>query len=107
MNVLVLWEWNLPSVQSDVDATLIGPKRSTIGTGADGWLTGEIGVCVFTVQCRVLNVGVSKGGHFVTGLELVGVGVIVVVLVVGFTDGKTPARGGGAGDGLVDTLDPP
>ena len=107
MNVLVLWERNLPSVQSDVDATLISPKRSAIGTRADGRFTSEIGVGVFTVQCRVLNVGVAKGRYFIASLECIGKGVIVVVLLVGCTNSETPAGRGGTWNGLIHTLNPP
>ena len=107
MNVLVHRERNLTSVQSDVDATLIGPKRSAVGTCADGWFTGEIGVCVFTVQCRVLNVGVAKGRYFVASLEFIGEGVVVVVLLVGFTNSETPAGRRGTWNGLIHALDPP
>ena len=107
MNVLVLWERNLTSVQGDVDATLIAKKRSAIGACADDGFTGKIGVCIFTVQGCVLNVGVSKGCDFISGLEFVGIGVVVVVLLVGLTDGETPARRGGTRNGLIHTLDPP
>ena len=107
VDLLVLSERHLSGVQGHVDAAFIGPKGPTVGACADGRLAGKVGVGVLAVNGRVLHVGVAKGGDFTAGLEPVRVGVVVVVGVVGVTDGKAPARRGGPWDGLVHALHPP
>ena len=107
VHLLVLGKRHLSGVQCHVDATLVRPKGSAVGSCAHGGFTGEVGVRVFAVNGRVLDVGVTESGDFASGLEHVCEGVVVVVGVVWLADGKAPARGRRSGDGLVHALDPP
>ena len=107
MNVLVLGKRNLTCVKSNGDSAFIGPQRSAEITCTHGALAGKVRVRVFAVHGNVLNVGVTERGHFVAGLERVGVRVVVVVDVVGLPNGKTPASGRRTWNGLVDALHPP
>ena len=107
MHLLILCKRHLTSVQGHIDAAFVTVEGATEGSRTDGLLTGKIGVRIFAVDGRVLHVGVAKGGDFTAGLEAVRVGVIVVEGVVGVADGETPARRGGAWDGLIHALNPP
>ena len=107
MDLLVLSKRHLSGVQRHVDTAFVGPKCSTVAARADGRFAGKVGVGVLAVNGRVLHVGVTEGGDFTAGLEPVSVGVVVVVSVVGITNGEAPAGRGGPWNGLVHALHPP
>ena len=107
MHLLVLRKRHLAGVQGHVDAAFVGIEGAAEGSSTDGLLTGKIGVRIFAVDGRVLDVGVAESGDFTAGLEAVCEGVIVVVGVVRVAHSETPARRGGARDGLIHALNPP
>ena len=107
MHLLVLSERNLCRVEADVDAAFIRPQRTAVIACADGTFTGKVGLWVFAVQTRILNICMTKGTDFIARLEGVGVGVIVVVSVVWVAHGEAPTSRRRSRDGLVHTLNPP
>ena len=107
VHVLIDWERNLRCIKTDGNAAFICIQGSAVRSSGDGSVTDKVGVGVLRVQGRVLDVGVTKGRNFVSGLHGVGKGVIVVVHVIGVTYSEVPARRGRARNRLVYTLNPP
>ena len=82
MNILVLWERNLCSVETHGDSAFISVEGATVGPCSDGALASEVCVRILRNEGRVLDVGVTEGRDFVPGLHGVGEGVVVVVDVI-------------------------
>ena len=82
MDLLIGWERYLPRIETNGERAIVRPKRSAEGTCAHGGIISEILVRVFTVQTRVLNVGMSVSSDLVASLHEVSVRVIVVVDMV-------------------------
>ena len=91
MDLLIDRERYLARIETDGKRTIVSPKRSTEGTGTHGGIIPEVLVRVFTVQGRVLDIGVPVCSNLVSSLHEIRERVIVVVDMVGCTDSKAPS----------------
>ena len=83
MDLLIGWERYLARIETDSNRTIVRPKSSTEGTCTHGGIITEVLVGEFTVQTRVLNVGMPVGSNLIASLHQIGERVIIVVDVVG------------------------